>query len=363
MNTTSSPPRLALLTSGGDCAGLNAVIRAVVMHASRSYGWEVIGIHEGTHGLLFDPPRIQKLYPDLLDFELFRKGGTILGTTNKGDPFSMDTPQGKIDCSKDMVRRFKSLGCDMLIGVGGDGSLEILKRLADLGGIKLVGIPKTIDNDVGATEISIGFSTAVDIATEALDRLQPTAASHNRVMVLEVMGRDAGHIALQAGLAGGADVILIPEIPYDIKKVATHINGIRKTGRNFALVIVSEAVATKEGQQIRKEYSGGQKRLGGIGEYIGDQIAELCQAEVRVTTLGHVQRGAPPNATDRAIAAAMGVHAVNLLAKGASDRMVCWHNRQVKDVALGQAIATYRAIETSDSFIVAARALGASFGD
>ncbi|MBI3420219.1 MAG: ATP-dependent 6-phosphofructokinase [Proteobacteria bacterium] len=359
----SSSAKLALLTSGGDCAGLNAVIRAVVIHATHNYGWEVIGIQEGTHGLLFDPPHIQKLDPGKLDFELFRKGGTILGTTNKGDPFSLDTPTGKKDCSKEMIARLKALGCGMLIGVGGDGSMSILKRLADLGGIRLVGIPKTIDNDVGATEISIGFSTAVDIATEALDRLQPTAASHNRVMVLEVMGRDAGHIALHAGVAGGADVILIPEIPYDIKKVAAHINGIRKRGRNFALIIVSEAVPTKEGRKIGKVFAGGQKRLGGIGDYIGEQIAEMCQAEVRVTVLGHVQRGGPPNATDRTLATAMGVHAVDLLAKGAGDRMVCWINRQVESVKLGDAIATYRAIEQSDSMITAARALGVCFGN
>jgi 6-phosphofructokinase 1 len=361
--SSSSPTRLALLTSGGDCAGLNAVIRAVVTHATRTYGWEVIGIHEGTHGLLFDPPHVTKLHPDTLDFEMLRKGGTILGTTNKGDPFSMDTPKGKVDCSADMVRRFKELGCNMLIGVGGDGSLAILKRLADMGGIKLVGIPKTIDNDVGATEMSIGFSTAVDIATEALDRLQPTAASHNRVMVLEVMGRDAGHIALHAGIAGGADVILIPEVEYDIKKVADHINAIRQRGRNFSLVIVSEAVKTSGGEKISKIFVGGQKRLGGIGDYVGEQIARLCQAEVRVTVLGHVQRGGPPNAEDRVIATALGVHAVNVLAKGSADRMVCWINRQVEDVALRDAIDTYRVIEKGDSLITAARALGVCFGD
>ncbi len=360
---SASPTRLALLTSGGDCAGLNAVIRAVVTHATKGYGWEVIGIREGTHGLLFDPPQVIPLTPAQMNIELLHKGGTILGTTNKGDPFSLETPTGKKDCSKEMVARLKALGCEMMIGVGGDGSLDILRRLAAIGGFRLVGIPKTIDNDVGATEMSIGFSTAVDVATEALDRLQPTAASHNRVMVLEVMGRDAGHIALHAGIAGGADVILIPEIAYDIKKIAAHINGIRKAGRNFALVIVSEAVKTGDGQKVSKVYAGGQKRLGGIGDYIGEQISELCQAEARVTVLGHVQRGASPNAIDRVMATAMGVHAVDILAKGASDRMVCWQKRQVRDVSLSEAIATYRVIEKTDSLILAARALGVCFGD
>lgn len=358
-----SSKKLALLTSGGDCAGLNAVIRAVVTHAVRHHGWEVIGIREGTHGLIYDPPRIEHLHPDKLDFELFRKGGTILGTTNKGDPFSFPTPQGKVDLSPKIVAGFKNLGLDMVIGVGGDGSLSILKRIADMGGLKLVGIPKTIDNDVGATEMSVGFSTAVDIATEALDRLQPTAASHQRVMVLEVMGRDAGHIALHAGIAGGADVILIPEIPYDMKKVAAHINAIRARGRNFGLVIVSEAVTTKDGQKVSKVFSDSQKRLGGIGEYIGSQITELCQAEVRVTVLGHVQRGGQPSAQDRVIAAALGTHAVDLLAKGKHDRMVCWRYRHIEDVPLNEAISDYRDVEVEGSLVTTARALGICFGD
>lgn len=356
--------KLALLTSGGDCAGLNAVIRAVVTHATRHHGWQVLGIEEGTHGLLHEPPLVHVLEPDRLDFELLRRGGTILGTTNKGDPFAFPMPDGqKIDRSHEIINRLKALGADMLIGVGGDGSLAILKRLADQGGIKLIGIPKTIDNDVGATEMSVGFSTAVDIATEALDRLQPTAASHDRIMVLEVMGRDAGHIALNAGIAGGADVILIPEIPYDIQAVADHINRIQKSGRNFALVIVSEAVKTKDGSAVSKVYSGGQKRLGGIGDYIGAQLSELCQSEVRVTVLGHVQRGGMPNAMDRLIASAMGVHAVDLLAADKQDRMVCWHRRQVEDISLAEAIATYRAVELDDTLITTARALDICLGD
>lgn len=356
--------KCGLLTSGGDCAGLNAVIRAVVTHATTHYGWEVIGIEEGTHGLLHEPPHVQHLTPAKLDFELLRKGGTILGTTNKGDPFAFPMPDGKkIDRSHEMIARFKALGLNHLIGVGGDGSLAILKRLVDQGGIKFIGIPKTIDNDVGATEMSVGFSTAVDIAAEALDRLQPTAASHDRIMVLEVMGRDAGHIALNAGIAGGADVILLPEIPYDIQKIAAHINTIQKTGRNFALVIVSEAVRTVGGDMLNKVYSGGQKRHGGIGDYIGGQLSELCQSEVRVTTLGHVQRGGPPNAMDRVIASALGVHAVDLMAAGQFDRMVCWRGRQAGDVSLAQAIATYCAVKLDDTLIRTARALGICLGD
>ena len=257
--------RIAILTSGGDCAGLNAVIRAVVLRAE-TLNWEVIGIHDGTHGLLETPAHVTPLRMNNVD-TILRQGGTILGTTNKGDPFAYPMPDGTLkDRSEEIITAFRKLGCEALIGIGGDGSLAILSRLAKQGGFPLIGIPKTIDNDLGITEMSVGFGTAVDVATEALDRLQPTAASHDRIMVLEVMGRDAGHIALTAGIAGGADVILIPEIPYDIKKVAAHIKAMRERGRNFALVVVSEAVKTPDGESVSKDFFGGQKRLGGIAQ-------------------------------------------------------------------------------------------------
>ncbi len=251
----SSPvKRIAILTSGGDCAGLNAVIRAVVLRASR-LNWEVVGIKQGAHGLLGRPPQTMMLTPAITDTVMLRQGGTILGTTNKGDPFAWPMPDGSIkDLSKDMVEGYHSLNCDAMIGIGGDGSLEILQHLATVGDFPLIGVPKTIDNDLGLTESSIGFDTAVAVATEALDRLQPTAASHDRIMVLEVMGRDAGHIALASGIAGGADVILIPEIPYDINNVALHIINKRKKGSNFALVVVSEAVRTQEGTRMVNEF-------------------------------------------------------------------------------------------------------------
>lgn len=355
--------KIAILTSGGDCAGLNAVIRAVVLRAE-TLGWEVIGIKQGAHGLLERPPATVTLHRNNVDTIMMRQGGTILGTTNKGDPFSWPMPDGSIkDLSDDMVEGFRSLRCDALIGVGGDGSLGILKHLADKGGFALVGVPKTIDNDLGMTESSVGFDTAVMVATEALDRLQPTAASHDRIMILEVMGRDAGHIALTAGIAGGADVILIPEIPYDIHRVAEHIKKIRQNGRNFALVVVSEAVRTVGGEKLMNELYGGQKRLGGIGHVIGAQIADLCQAETRVTVLGHVQRGGQPSAQDRLIASAFGVHAVNLIAAGKFDRMVAWSNRRVIDVPIADAIRHNQQVERNGSLVNTARGLGICLGD
>ena len=232
--------KIGILTSGGDCAGLNAVIRAVVNSADQK-GWDVLGILDGTAGLLGAEPAYRPLSPREFDGTLLRRGGTILGTTNKGDPFHYIMTDGTIqDRSGEIVENVKKLGLDALIGIGGDGSHAILKKLADQGGIPMVGIPKTIDNDIGETEAAVGFDTAVSVATEALDRLQPTAASHDRVMILEVMGRDAGHIALSAGIAGGADIILIPEITYSLDRVVHKVAAVKAAGRNFALIVVSE---------------------------------------------------------------------------------------------------------------------------
>jgi phosphofructokinase-like protein len=360
---TSPIKRIAILTSGGDCAGLNAVIRAVVLRASR-FGWEVVGIKQGAHGLLGRPPQTMPLNLGMVDTVMMRQGGTILGTTNKGDPFAWPMPDGSIkDLSQDMVEGFHALKCDALIGIGGDGSLNILQHLAQVGNFPLIGIPKTIDNDLGLTESSIGFDTAVMVATEALDRLQPTAASHDRIMILEVMGRDAGHIALASGIAGGADVILIPEIPYDIQRVADHIKVLRQKGRNFALIVVSEAVRTQGGERMMNEFYGGQKRLGGIGHVLGAQIADLCRAETRVTVLGHVQRGGQPDAQDRLLASAFGVHAVELIAAGKFNRMVAWSTRQVIDVPLGDAVRHSQQVEKHGSLVRTARGLGICLGD
>jgi 6-phosphofructokinase 1 len=356
--------RIGILTSGGDCAGLNPVIRAVVRRAIGTYGWDVLGICRSTLGLMARPPEVVKLEIDKVD-HLLTMGGTVLGTTNKGDPFAFPMPDGSLrDRSSEIIEAYHQLGLDALIGIGGDGSLAILRKIAQAGGINLVGIPKTIDNDVGITERSIGFDTAVNIATEALDRLHFTAASHSRVMILEVMGRDAGHIALNAGIAGGADVILIPEIPYSIDNVCRQIRSRQAQGKNFCIVIVSEAVCTEGGELIKKQMNRfGECLLGGIGQYLAEQIAVSSGAETRVTVLGHIQRGGIPSSLDRLIAAAFGVEAVDLIAAGKYDQIVTWQNRQVVGVPIEAAIGQYRAVNPNDTLVKTARGLGICLGD
>ncbi len=359
---------IGLLTSGGDCAGLNAVIRAVYAQAYHGNGWTVVGIRNGTAGLMARPVEAEALDERVMSSEMLRQGGTILGTTNKGDPFRFPGEDGALlDRSAEVIDGYRRLGLDALIMVGGDGSMDILRRLAIQGGIPLVAIPKTIDNDIGLTEASIGFETAVQTATAALDHLQPTAASHSRVMVLEVMGRDAGHIALTAGIAGGADVILIPEIPYRLAAVAAHLDRLKQSGRNFALVIVAEAVKTEDGKAVTAVHDAGggaaSRTYGGIGHYIGAEIAQLTGAETRVTVLGHVQRGGSPEPRDRVLASALGVHAVDLIAAGKFDRMVAWSNRRVIDVSIDAAIQQYQAVDPGGTLVTTARGLGISFGD
>lgn len=360
----TAPKRIGILTSGGDCAGLNAVLRSAV-YAATGRGWEVYGIEDGTAGLLDRPMRYKRLTRQMFDTTIMRLGGTILGTTNKGNPFKLPQADGSFkDGSDDIIAGIRELKLDAVIGIGGDGSMEILRTLAKRGGFNLICIPKTMDNDVGKTEISVGFETAAYVATEALDRLQPTAASHDRVMVLEVMGRDAGHVALNAGIAGGADVILLPEIPYNLDKVTEKIRSIREEeGRNFALVVVSEAVKSSDGDALKVEHVNGEKRYGGIGHYLGAQIAEKTGFETRVTVLGHVQRGSAPIHTDRLIAAAFGVHAVELVEQGKFDRMVAWSNRKVIDVSIDEAIASYQIVDLDGALVKTARALGICLGD
>ena len=356
--------RIGILTSGGDCAGLNAVIRAASHRAISGHGWKVIGIHEGVRGLMSQPPRYDVLTLDVFNGNILRLAGTILGTTNKGNPFAFPMPDGGVeDRSDEVIAGYRALELDALIGVGGDGSLDILRRLAEKGGFNLVGIPKTIDNDLGLTEVSVGYDTAVRVATEALDHLQPTAASHSRVMVLEVMGRDAGHIALAAGIAGGADIVLIPEIPYNMDSIAAKIDDLKTRGRNFALVVVAESVPTEDGDAVVQSGTGEQTRYGGIGHYLGQRISERTGAETRVTVLGHVQRGGMPSPRDRLIASAFGVHAVDLIAQNRFDRMVAWQRRAVIDVPLAEAVAHNQAVDVDGALVRTARGLDICFGD
>ena len=355
--------RIGILTSGGDCAGLNAVLRAVTLHAVRNKGWSVIGIEKGTIGLM-QPLQWSELKPDHFDGDMLRRGGTILGTTNKGDPFAYPMADGtKLDRSEEIIAGYRELELDALIGIGGDGSFAILRRLAQQGGMNLVCVPKTIDNDVAVTENSIGYTTAVATATDALDHLQPTAASHDRVMILEVMGRDAGHIALNAGIAGGADVILIPEIPYRLETVAAKIVDLKKEGRNFALIVVAEALRREDGAAVTQTHEGGGATYGGVGHWLGARLAEVTAAETRVTVLGHIQRGGTPVPYDRFLGSALGVHAVDVIAAGRFDRMVAWRNRDLVDVPLSEGIERYHAVDPAGPTVKTARALGICLGD
>ena len=356
--------RIGILTSGGDCAGLNAVIRAVTLRAIKQYKWKVFGIKDGTIGLMKNPVDVLELKESNFDGNLMRMGGTFLGSNNKGNPFKTINKKGKkLNVSDIIINGIKSLKLDALIGIGGDGSLKLLQTLTKKGNINFVGIPKTIDNDVKDNELSIGYDTAVDVATNALDMLQPTAASHRRAMILEVMGRDAGHIALNAGIAGGADVILIPEITYSIKSIAKHIDTIRKNGRNHALIVVAEAVKKENGKKAVVKFVDGQVRLGGIGAYLSEKISKLTKAEIRVTVLGHLQRGAQPTHRDRLIASAFGVHAVDLIAENKFNRVVVWKNRGVEDLNLDEIAGKSKTINKNDPLIEVARGLGIYIGD
>jgi 6-phosphofructokinase 1 len=355
--------RIGILTSGGDCAGLNAIIRAAVLRA-RGLGATMVGIRQGTLGLMRDPPDAVDLGAEVVGGDMLLKGGTILGTTNHGDPFAFPMPDGsRRNRSQEVAAGVRALGLDAVIGIGGDGSFAILRRLAQEGGFNLVGIPKTIDNDVGLTEQAIGYETAVATATEALDRLQPTAASHSRIMVLEVMGRDAGHIAIAAGIAGGADVVLIPEIPWRLDRIPEKVEALRAAGRNFALVVVAEAVLTEAGEEVMVQHLGGQKRFGGIGHHVAERLADATGAETRVTVLGHVQRGGMPVAVDRLLGSAFGVHAVDLVVAGKFDRMVGWWNRDVIDVPLERVLNRPNLVDPAGPLIRTARGLGICLGD
>ncbi len=352
--------RIGILTSGGDCPGLNMAIRAVVSHATLTYDWDVVGIPYATQGLLECKATTLNLHGlDLHGIDpLLSMGGTILGSINKGDT---------LDQAEKILAGYQALNLDALIAIGGDGSLAILRELASQGHWNLVAIPKTIDNDVAFTERSIGFDTAVNTITDALNRLTFTAASHDRVMVVEVMGRTAGHLALQAGIAGGADIILIPEIPYSLSKICQHLKEMRdKWNRKFALVVVAEGTKTETGDISCYTDSLGEVRLRGIGQYITEQISACSneQVDTRLTILGHVQRGGIPSAWDRIIAATFGKMAVDLVAQEKFDHMVTWSNGSVASISLEEVISQSPiSVASQSGFVQTARALGIYVGE
>ncbi|OFW02060.1 MAG: 6-phosphofructokinase [Acidobacteria bacterium RIFCSPLOWO2_02_FULL_68_18] len=355
--------KIGVLTGGGDAPGLNAVIRAVVK-AAHNAGVEVIGLEDSFDGLVY-PEKSRRLTPrDVTG--ILRLGGTILGTVNRGNPFGepITTPEGTFDYAERVIEMFHRTGLDALVCIGGDGTLsisyEFFKR-----GIPLVGVPKTIDNDIVATNSSFGFDTAVSFATDAIDRLHTTAEAHRRIMVVEVMGRYAGWIALHGGVAGGADIILIPEIPYDVEQVAQCIRERDSWGARFSIVVVAEGARPRGGQMsLVQEARGGQpERLGGAGMRVARELEERTGKETRYVVLGHLQRGGAPTAFDRTLATRFGGKAVELLLTGQFGVMVANHPPDIVPVPLGEVVGKVRTVPLDYDLIHTARALGVSFGD
>ena len=357
--------RIGILTGGGDAPGLNAVIRAVVLTAIRCYAWEVVGIRSGFDGLYAGTPGIPLDVEDVRG--LLARGGTILGAANRGNPFALRVkqPDGTVtikDVSQEAIGRMAERGLDALIVAGGDGTMAIAHRLAGLGA-PVVGVPKTIDNDLSETDVTFGFNTAINTATEALDKLRTTAESHHRVMVLELMGRHAGWIALKAGVAGGADAILIPEIPFDIEVVCEKIRQLQASGRRFSLVVVAEGAAPVGGSQLYyiEGKNGSEGRLGGMGHNVGSLLAGCVDAEVRVTVLGHLQRGGQPSPRDRWLATRFGSAATHLVAQERWGYMVALQGTEIVTIPLGDALHMKR-VDPQGEMVQMARDLGIVFG-
>lgn len=355
--------RIAINTGGGDCPGLNAVIRAVVLHAHRR-GIEVLGVEDGLDGLLPDTRgTVRTLTPDQV-WPTLSRGGTILGTTNRGDPFAYHDEDGAVhDVSGVLLARARELGIELLISVGGDGSQAIAMKLHRLG-LPVIGVPKTIDNDLAATVETFGFGTAVQVVTDALDRLRTTAESHDRIMVVEVMGRDAGWIALHAGIAGGADVVLIPELPYVPEIAARDLQRVLAGGRRFALIVVAEGAHPRGGAVVKKRTISGGEVHGGAGQQAAEAIAvHMPRADFRVTVLGHVQRGGTPTAYDRLLATRLGVEAVEAALRGERGVLVASYPPDIRTVPLEEATRGARRVEADAQILGHARAVGISFGD
>ena len=364
--TKARSKRIGVLTSGGDAPGLNAVIRAVVKVAIGQYGWEVVGILDGFEGLILPD------HTKPLDFSSVRgilpQGGTILGTTNRANPFDYPLADGsgqeaRQDVSAIILDRIASLGLDAVVAIGGDGSMHIAQRLLEQGA-PLVGVPKTIDNDVNGTDVTFGFDTALDIATQAVDRLHTTAESHHRVMLVEVMGRNAGWLALSSGLAGGADVILLPEIPFSAERIDAKIEARDRAGSRFSIVVVAEGACPEGGDLVYNVQSTSTlaQRLGGVSFVVAEQLADICDHEIRVTVLGHLQRGGSPTAFDRILGTRFGAAAVDLIAHGGLGRMVALRGENIVDVPIAEAIAKLKTVPLDGDLIRTARSMGVSLG-
>ena len=358
--------RIGVLTGGGDCPGLNAVIRAVVKTSILEYGWEVVGFEDGFYGLVKNQCR-----PLLLESAsgIITIGGTILGTSNKDNPFhfnvgNVNNPEYR-DCSDEAGNVYRKQRLDALIAIGGDGTLTVASLL-EKKGLRVVGVPKTIDNDVRGTDVTFGFNSAVTTAMEAIDKIHTTATSHHRVMIVEVMGRYTGWIALEAGLAGGAEVILIPEIPYRIEKVCDTITGRKDAGKRFSIVVIAEGAKPVGGKLVIRQVvkdSPDPVRLGGVGMVMANQI-EMCSGmESRVTVLGHLQRGGSPTAFDRILATRFGVEAVRFVKERKFGSMVALRGRRIVPVKITDAVKKLKVVSRHHPLVKVARSLAVSLGD
>jgi 6-phosphofructokinase 1 len=359
----SDVKRLGVLTGGGDAPGLNAVIRAVVKSAS-TYGIECLGLPDSYDGLLELDRPVPLTRQSVTG--ILRMGGTILGTVNRGNPLSdtVPTSEGPRRYDERCLDVFRRLGLDAVIAIGGDGTLSLSHHFYEMG-MPIVGVPKTIDNDIVGTVNTFGFDTAVSFATEAIDRLHSTAAAHRRVMVIEVMGRHAGWIALHAGVSGGADVVLIPEIPFDLDKIAARIREREAFGARFSIVVVAEGARPLGGEVSLVQAAHGQyvERLGGIGYKLAVDLQERTGKETRTTVLGHLQRGGTPTAYDRVLATRFGARAVELARRGAFGKMVASHPPDIVPVSLSEVVGRTKTVPLSHDLIQTARAIGMSFGD
>lgn len=356
---------IGICTGGGDCPGLNAVIRAAVKTAILKYRYEVIGIRDGFDGLIWPEKSRPLLLNDVSG--ILPRGGTILGTTNRGNPFayrmSDDGHETVRDFSDEVIHNAKAMGLDALIVIGGDGTQKIGLDLAEKG-LPVVGVPKTIDNDLCATDVTFGFDSAIHVATDAIDRIHTTAESHHRIMIVEVMGRDAGWIALHAGIAGGAHVILIPEIPFSIDNVCNYINQRHIFGKKYTIVSLAEGVQVP--QEIRQDciqrYGSIPKGIS-VGNLIGEAIGQCCKKEVRVTVLGHTQRGGSPSPYDRILSTRFGVAAVDLIAQRGFRKMVALRGDKIEFVEIAEAIGKMKGVDPKGELVNTARAVGIRFGE
>lgn len=359
-----------VLTGGGDCPGLNAVLRGIVKRAGQERDWEVIGSYEAFNGFLREPMELMILDEQKVS-GIHIKGGTIIGTTNKGGPFAWpvknkDGSWGAVDRSDELLRKMQIHNIDAIINIGGDGSQTISQKLYEKG-CNIIGVPKTIDNDLAGTDFTFGFQTAVEIATDAVDKLVTTAESHNRVFILEVMGRDAGWIALHSAVAGGAEICLIPEIPYDVNKILQRLHSRIKFGRGFAIIVIAEGAKPKGGQKMgRKSEEVGyhNEHLSGAALRLKHELKEAgFESDIRTTILGHLQRGGVPYAYDRVLATQFGVKAFEMALAGDFGKMVAYKHPNIVGLPIKDAISVYNTVNPNDQLLKTARGIGISFGD